>query len=81
MKKEFKLNSLELTDMNTLVSQTQKEYEMKHNVENAWNQFKEYKQKESKPDSNLNDEFKQCIDNLRARKHNTDYVLLLKHLK
>lgn len=71
MKKEFKLNSLELTDMNTLVSQTQ----------NAWNQFKEYKQKESKPDSNLNDEFKQCIDNLRARKHNTDYVILLKHLK
>ena len=54
---------------------------MKHNVENAWNQFKEYKQKESKPDSNLNDEFKQCIANLKARKHNTDYVVLLKHLK
>lgn len=53
---------------------------MKHNVDNAWKRLNEYKQKESN-DSNLNDEFKQCIDNLRARKHNTDYVILLKHLK
>lgn len=53
---------------------------MKYNVDNAWKRFNEYKQKESN-DSNLNDEFKQCINNLKARKHNTDYVILLKHLK
>ena len=53
---------------------------MKHNVDNAWKRLNEYKQKESN-DSNLNDEFKQCIDNLKARKHNTDYMILLKHLK
>lgn len=53
---------------------------MKYNVDNAWKRFNEYKQKESN-DSNLNDEFKRCIENLKARKHNDDYVILLKHLK
>jgi len=37
---------------------------MKHNVDNAWKRFNEYKQKESN-DSNLNDEFKRCIENLK----------------
>ena len=53
---------------------------MKHNVDNAWKRFNKYKQKESN-DSNLNDEFKCCIENLKARKHNHHYVILLKHLK
>jgi len=54
---------------------------MKYNVDNAWKRFNEYKQKELKPSNELNDEFKRCIENLKARKHNTDYVILLKHLK